>query len=170
MGNKPSKPTASNAPSKKKNTKKKNTKNILWRPLDIIMNDDILLHALVEESKSQFNAENISFLIAVKELKAANSCDIDSKITKMYDQYVEKWSKQEVNVGDGCRKNIRAGCQQLDSLTDSEKIHMFDQAVDIVSKLIYTVVLPRAYKSEAFLRKAKKSKQYKALLKAANLR
>ena len=134
------------------------------------MNDSNLLSALVEHMESEHNDENILFLIAVKELKAANSRDIDSQITQIYDLYVKQHVEQELNLGQDSRMNILANYQQLDTLSANEKLDIFDPAVDDILPSMTGEVLPRAYKSESFLRKDKKSKQYKALLKAANLR
>merc|ERR1711933_257389 len=73
---------------------------------------------------------------------------------------------KQVNLSYYCSMNTMAKCGQLKQLNASQKVNIFDEAVEEIESLISKSVLRSAYYNETFQRLAKKSKQYALFLDA----
>jgi len=141
-------------------TPQKTKSKITWRPnLKIIMNDEILLAALIRFCESRFNDENILFLLEAQELSNCDVHEIDSRIASIYHTYVKQHAPKQINLSYFCMSATECKMTQLDTTTFDEKRLVFALCIKEIENLMSSV-LSSFYHTVAFQRVATKSKAF----------
>jgi len=83
--------------------------------------------------------------------------EIEKEIWGIYDLYIHKNARKQVNVGYEVSLNVRYRVHHLSSL--STKVHVFDEAVEQILRLIRSSTLTNFYESVEFMTLAKKREQ-----------
>jgi len=153
------------------NSTETQTPKIRWRPsLRIIYDDAVVLAALTAYMERSFNAENVSFLIAVRALLDVDEEHIDSAIKSIYDCYIGLDATSPVNLSYETLMQILWQRGQLSTYDVTAKRALFVVCVSEIEQLMLSSVLPAFYESADFAAAAPKSDQYASFRRHAKNR
>lgn len=143
------------------NAPETSTPKIRWRPsLRVIYDDAVVLSALTAYMERSFNAENVLFLIAVRELLDVDEEHIDDAIESIYDHFIGLDAISPVNLSYECLMQTLWQRGQLSTYDTTAKRALFVVCVTEIEQLMLTSILPLFYESADFAAAARKSEQY----------
>merc|ERR1712176_268945 len=141
----------------------KSYKRISWRPsLHIIYKDEFILNALLRFAEQSFNAENILFLLLIKELRNAKLHQINEMIEIIYNYYIKSGAEYQVNISSSCYGHLMCQYPYFESFSLDQKRSMFNHCFEEIETLVNSSILPSFYWSNTFRQTVKKSTYYKA--------